>query len=151
MQGSARPIHCWSALVQPCQQWLEGGLWSPESAAVHGIEPEILLEQGRPPEQICDRLNALLAPASVVVTDAPLHDQDWLDSLLRAAGREQLFTLREFDALTGSLDAGQGRRLAHLLDRSPIPHRAGADALRLASALMEAAVGHPPEVRWLNP
>jgi hypothetical protein len=41
--------------------------------------------------------------------------------------------------------------LAHLLDRSPIPHRAGADALRLASALMEAAVGHPPEVRWLNP
>jgi len=82
---------------------------------------------------------------------APLHDQDWLDSLFRAAGREQLFTLREFDALTGSLDAGQGRRLAHLLDRSPIPHRAGADALRLASALMEAAVGHPPEVRWLNP
>jgi len=51
---------------------------------------------------------------------APRYDQDWLDTLIREARREQLFTLYDFDALTGGLNPDQYRRLVYLLDRTHV-------------------------------
>jgi len=107
-------------------------------------------QQGRDVADVCDCLNVLLGSKTIVATDAPRYDQDWLDTLFVAAGREQLFTLYDFDALTGGLGADQYRHLVYLLDRARVPHRAGPDALRLASKLMEAHLGYPPRVEDLG-
>jgi DNA polymerase III epsilon subunit-like protein len=144
--GAARPIQTWSTMIRPTQAWLNAGLWSSASAAVHGIPLEIIVQQGHAVEDVCDWLNALLGSKTIVTTDAPRYDQDWLDTLFREAGREQLFTLYDFDVLTGGLNPDQYRHLVYLLDRTHVPHRAGADALRLASKLMEAHLGYPPRV-----
>jgi DNA polymerase III epsilon subunit-like protein len=135
--GAARPIQTWSTMIRPTQGWLDVGLWSPASAAVHGISLETIMQQGYAVEDVCDWLNALLGSKTIVATDAPRYDQDWLDTLFREANREQLFTL-------------QYRHLVYLLDRTRVPHRAGADALRLASKLMEAHLGYPPRVEDLG-
>lgn len=144
IQGAKQPIRTWSALIQPAPQWRKAGLWSPESADVHKIQRETLEREGRPVDEVCEWLNAVLARAAVVVTDAPLHDQSWLDTLFRAGNREQLFTLSDFDALTGVLDADQYRRMVELLEGAASLHRAGLDALRLAASLVEAHLGFPP-------
>lgn len=148
--GAAQPIQTWSAMIRPTSTWRDAGLWSPASAAVHGIPLEMLMQQGHAVEEVCDWLNALLGSRTIVATDAPRYDQDWLDALFREAGREQLFTLYDFDVLTGGLNPDQYRHLVYLLDRSHVPHRAGADALRLASKLMEAHLGYPPRVEDLG-
>lgn len=131
-------------MIRPTEAWLSSGLWSPASAGVHGISLERLEQQGHAVEDVCDWLNALLGSRTIVATDAPRYDQDWLDTLFKAAGREQRFTLYDFDMLTGGLGPDQYRQLVYLLDRDHAPHRAGSDALRLASKLMEAHRGYPP-------
>lgn len=89
-------------------------------------------------------LNALLGSRTIVASDAPRYDQDWLDTLFMAAGREQQFRLCDFERLTADFSPDQHRQLAYLLSRAPVPHRAGPDAVRLASKLMEAHLGYPP-------
>lgn len=150
IRGSTQPIRTWSRLIRPTALWRESGLWWPESAALHGISLDMLEQEGEPIHVVCDLLNAVLARAAVVVTDAPLYDQDWLDTLFRAGDREQLFTLQDFDLLTGGLDPDQYRRMVGLLDRAKAPHRAGPDALRLAATLLEAHCGSPPQVEEWN-
>ena len=144
VQDAGHPIRTWSTMIRPTEEWLDEGLWSPASACVHGISLKALEEQGHAVEAVCDWLNAILGTRTIVATDAPRYDQDWLDTLFRAARREQLFTLHDFDLLTGGLGADQYRHLVHLLDRDRAPHRAGPDALRLASKLMEAHRGYAP-------
>lgn len=143
VRGGSAIVSNWAALVRPTQLWMDVGLWSEQSAAVHGISFETLLEAGRAPADVCDWLNALLGFKTLVVSDAPMYDQDWLNTLFRAAGREQLFTLHSFEVATVDFVADQHRQLRHLLRRAPIPHRAGADALRLAAALLEVHLGCP--------
>lgn len=96
--------------------------------------------------QVFDRLNALFGLRAVVTSDAPRYDQDWLDTLFKAAGREQQFTPYDFEILTADFSSNQHRQLACLLGRAPVPHRAGPDALRLTSKLMETHLAYPP--RW---
>lgn len=144
VEGATQPIRLWSTLVRPTRAWLSDGFWSPASARVHGLPLETIKQQGHAVEDVCDWLNDLLKSATIVATDAPRYDQDWLDTLFRAAGREQLFTLYHFEVLTSGLSADQHRHLGYLLDRAPTPHRAGPDAFRLASKLMEAHLGYPP-------
>lgn len=144
VQGPARTIAIGSSLIRPAEAWLRDGVWSAASAAVHGISLELAMNQGHRVEYVCDWLNAFLGERTVVATDAPRYDQDWLDTLFRAAGREQQFTLYNFEILTADFSSDQHRHLAYLLSRAPVPHRAGPDALRLASKLMEAHLGYPP-------
>lgn len=143
------PILAWSSLVRPTRAWLDTGLWSPSSAAVHGIPLEDLQREGRTPDEVCDRLNGLLGKGTIVVTDAPRYDQDWLDTLFSAGDREQQFRLYDFEVLTGGLNPDQYRHFVYLLDRVRVPHRAGPDALRLASVLLEAHLGYSPRVEIL--
>ena len=144
IQDAGHPIRTWSTMIRPTEAWLNDGLWSPASACVHGISLESLEEQGHAVEDVCDWLNALLGTRTIVTTDAPRYDQDWLDTLFKAADRGQLFTLYDYDLLIGGLGADQYRHFVYLLDRSQAPYRAGFDALRLASTLMEAHRGYPP-------
>ncbi|MFC7535926.1 hypothetical protein ACFQPG_00925 [Sphingomonas sp. GCM10030256] len=144
IQPAGHPIRTWSAMIRPTEAWLSNGLWSPASAGVHGISLETLGQQGYAVEHVCDWLNNLLGSKTIVATDAPRYDQDWLDTLFKAASREQRFTLYDFEMLTGGLGPDQYRQLVYLLERDQVPHRAGPDALRLASKLMEAHRGYPP-------
>ena len=80
--------------------------------------------------------------STLVATDAPRSDQDWLDRLSSAADKKQQFTIYPFKVLTHGFSADQHRHLAYLLKRAPIPHRAAPDALRPATKLMEAHLGY---------
>lgn len=144
IQGGTQPLQSWLTMIRPTRAWLNDGFWSPASARVHGLPIETIKQQGHAVEDVCDWLNGLLKSTAIVATDAPSYDQDWLDTLFRAAGREQLFTLYHYEVLTSGLSPDQHRHLGYLLNRDPIPHRAGPDALRLASKLMEAHLGYPP-------
>ena len=150
IRPGAHPVLSWSTIIRPTQEWLDDGLWSSASAAVHGIPRESLEQHGHSVQEVCDWLNALLGSRTIVATDAPRYDQDWLDTLFKAADREQQFTLHHFEVLTGGLNADQHRHLAYLLGRAIVPHRAGPDALRLATKLMEAHLGYPPRVEGVD-
>lgn len=150
IQAVGKPILSWSTLIRPTEAWRRDGEWSPASAAVHGISMETIEEEGHPVELVCDWVNALLGGRTIVASDAPRYDQDWLDTLFRAADREQLFTLYDFGMLMGSLNPDQITHLSHLLHWAKVPHRAGPDALRLASKLMEAHLGYPPRTEVLE-
>lgn len=147
IEGTAKPIQTWSSLIMPTNDWETNGLWSLHSQAVHGITIERLRREGRSVDFACHRLNALLRPAVAVVTDAPMYDQAWLDRLFDSAGKEQQFVTYDFERLAGYLNAEEHRQFLHLLRRSVAPHRAGPDALRLASAVLEARLGYRPQVR----
>jgi len=151
VRDPTRIIEVGASLIRPTEAWLRNGLWSDASAAVHGIPLELAAGDGYEVEQVCDWLNALLGSRTIVASDAPRYDQDWLDTLFRAAGREQRFTLYNFEILTADFSSDQHRQLAYLLSRAPVPHRAGPDALRLASRLMEAHLGYPPRSEPLEP
>ena len=138
----AKPVGTWSSLIQPTEEWLSSGHWSPGSAQVHGISVGQLQRNGQPAPQVCAQLNALLKGA-IVVTDAPTFDQPWLDRLFAAADAEQSFIVRNLDLVADSLPPDERRQFSHLLRRNPAPHRAEADAFRLAAMLLEARLGYP--------
>lgn len=150
IQPAGHPIRTWSTMIRPTEAWLSEGLWSSASAGVHGIPLDLLQQEGHVIGDVCDWLNAILSTRTIVATDAPRYDQDWLDTLFKAAGREQRFILYDYDLLTGALGSDQYRHFVYLLDRDPAPHRAGPDALRLASRLMEAHLGYPPRAEPLE-
>jgi hypothetical protein len=149
VRGSTRTIATGSALIRPDAAWLRDGLWSGASEAVHGISQDYAIRKGLPPRHVCDWLNNLLGSKTIIATDAPRYDQDWLDTLFQAAGRDQRFTLYNFEILTADFSSDQHRQLSYLLRRAPVPHRAGPDALRLASTLMEVHLGYPPRTEPL--
>ena len=143
VRGPSEPIGVGAKLIQPTTDWIETGVWSKSSEAVHGIPLDLLKQQGEEVGVVCDWLNRLLGSNTVVATDAPRYDQDWLDTLFEAAGREQKFRIFDFQVLTRDFSADQHRHLAYRLRHDRVPHRAAADALRLASVLMETHWGHP--------
>ena len=143
IRGPSEPIGVGAKLIRPTTDWIEAGVWSKSSEAVHGIPLEVVKREGEPVEQVCDWLNGLLGSNTIVATDAPRYDQDWLDTLFEAAGREQKFRIFDFQVLTRDFSADQHRHLAYRLRHDRIPHRAAADDLRLASVLMETHWGHP--------
>lgn len=144
VQGPSEPIGIGAKLIRPTAQWLETGDWSQSAEAVHGIPLELVQREGEPVGNVCDWLNGLLGRDTIVATDAPRYDQDWLDTLFAAAGREQKFRIFDFQVLTRDFSADQHRHLAYLLGRDFPPHRAAGDAGRLASRLMETYWGYPP-------
>jgi DNA polymerase III epsilon subunit-like protein len=147
---AAKPVETWSSLIQPAKEWLSSGHWSPSSAQVHGISIGQLQRDGYPAPKVCAQLNALLKGATVV-TDAPTFDQPWLDRLFAAAEAEQTFVVRHLDFVADSLLPDERRQYSHLLRRSKAPHRAEADAFRLAAMLLEARLGYPPQRRAAVP
>ena len=147
VRGPSEPIAVGAKLIRPTKEWLDTGVWSKSSEAVHGIPLELLQRDGQSVEDVADWLNALLGSNTIVATDAPPFDRDWLDTLFSGAGREQKFRIVDVQVLTRDFSADQHRHMAHLLGKDAPPHRAADDALRLASKLMETHWGHPPRFK----
>ena len=147
VHGRSEPIGVGAKLIRPTKEWLDTGVWSKSSEAVHSIKLKRVQREGEPVEEVCDWLNGLLGADTIVATDAPRYDQDWLDTLFAAAEREQKFRIFDFQMLTRDFSADQHRHLAYRLGKDAPPHRAAEDAMRLASKLMETHWGHPPRFK----
>lgn len=143
VQGPSDPIGVGARLIQPDIAWLKRGVWSKSSEAVHGLSLEHIKREGEAVEDVCDWLNGFLGANTIVASDAPRYDQDWLDTLFAAAKREQMFRIFDFEVLTRDFGVDQHGHLSYLLRKTKAPHRAAADAWRLASKLMETHWGFP--------
>jgi hypothetical protein len=143
-----------SFLIRPHETWDFGTGWSAHSAALHGIAPALLEAEGLSVDEACTRLDQA-THRRLVVSDAPQHDDWWLDCLYAAAGREKPWAVGDVERLYGGLaqeaglDSAEAARLLTRIEQIyPHPHRAGPDALRLAKAARTLA---DPEFRaWLH-
>lgn len=130
-------------LIRPPRRWLSALVWDEVSAAVHGIPLNRLLGEGTPIRQVADRVRIALSGVSVY-SDAPHHDQVWLDLLMHCAGHpapriEPIETLWATALPAGPATVDLAERAAALVALvtaaeagagQPV-HRARADVLRL--------------------
>jgi DNA polymerase III epsilon subunit-like protein len=141
-------------LVRPTSDWTLHGHWDPRAEALHGITPEQLSAQGRPPQQVAQQMNRVLASRELF-SDSAL-DEAWLRQVFDEAGLEPAFTIRRFDAirLIVQLAAGRGitkgrfasaQREAQRL--APRTHRAEPDARHLAT-LWHIVSMRTPRRKW---
>ena len=118
-------------LIRRDPGWAED--WSHESATVHGIHREELA-RAEAAESIARRYAQILS-GRIVISDAPEFDQHWLDRLLRLLPEPPWIKVMDFDQLVHVALSHEGQRAVYRhLTRTRAPHRAGADAARLAAA-----------------
>jgi hypothetical protein len=88
-------IRSW--LIRPEPTWLH---WSEQAQALHGITPAFLEEQGMAAKTVARQLNqCLLETDGLVYSDAVHWDEDWLNTLFRAAGETREFHILSIDDL----------------------------------------------------
>lgn len=129
------PILLWSTLIRPAWNWSLNGHWSRRSEGVHGI-PQAELANGKDPSEVARILNDRVS-ARVAWCDGGPYDAYWLRTLYAAAGCAPSFSLMDLGALFIGRP-GLSERLDAFLERTPAPHRAGKDVLRLLRALASA-------------
>jgi hypothetical protein len=132
------PIFGWSTLIRPIDEWRQYGHWSPVSAKVHGIRGGDLLAHGHSPQQVAAALNDSLSSGSVVWCDGGPYDAQWIQALFKAGGVKPAFTLGDWHRLASMLGRAIRERALIGLERSPMRHRARADAEGLLLALAHA-------------
>lgn len=78
--GWSNPQGNESHLLNPyaVERWLD---WDFCAQAVHGISRKLCRENGKHPTWVCQRLNRLFPPGSVIYADGGPFDQFWLDQL----------------------------------------------------------------------
>lgn len=107
--------------------------WSAASARIHGIERSVL-NAAPAATEVASRISWYLRDM-IVVSDAPEFDGRWLLKLTRTVDRDLVIPIHDFDdLLAASCDRRGLERAYAMLDQLPHPHRAGADAARLAHA-----------------
>lgn len=117
-----------SAIIAPRPDWAVNA-WSEAAAEVHGISLHAA-RAGIAADAVAAETDAFAGHE--VLSNNPRWDQLWLDRL--RADRPAI-PVRSFRAaITERLDAVEADAVALALFRSRAPHRAGADALRLAEA-----------------
>jgi hypothetical protein len=117
-----------SAIIAPRPDWPLHA-WSEAAADVHGISLRAA-RAGIDADRVAAETDAFAD--FEVVSDNPRWDQMWLDRL--RAGRPMI-PVRSLKAVIGErLDAVEADAVALALFRTRAPHRAGADARRLAEA-----------------
>jgi hypothetical protein len=125
-----RVVHV-SELIRRDPSWTPD--WSHESEAVHGIRQGVL-DHTAPAVCVAGRFAGLLR-GHTVVSGAPEFDGRWLTRLLELSPQAPDVRVVDFDALLHFALSHEGQRAAYQhLARTPSPHRAGADAARLATA-----------------
>ena len=83
-------------LIRPPQKWIDGGGWSRESEAMHGISLDTLLKDGVPVELVAKRAaDALSSEGAVACSDQPAFDGFWMRLLLDAGGEKRTVRLLE--------------------------------------------------------
>lgn len=71
-----------SHLIKPAPEWTD---WSDEAEAIHKIRREQLIAEGRPHDELAQRMIDMLS-GHALYASAPSWDGQWLSKLLRAAG-----------------------------------------------------------------
>jgi hypothetical protein len=107
--------------------------WSEGAARCHGIAADTI-RSGRPAASIAadtERFRDF-----TVVSDNPRWEQCWLDKLRAGRSPIEVRSLRSVAA--SRLSEDEANAFALNLFRSEAPHRAGADAARLAGAWLAA-------------
>lgn len=134
--GSDGPVHVWSSLIQPARNWIAGQDWDAAAESVHHIAASSLA-QGQTTLEIAQTLNQVIGLAGHAYCDGGYYDAMWMERLFKAAGCAATFELWDMSRLFVS-DPRRFRCFTALLDEKPPPHRAGDDAARLCSALVQA-------------
>lgn len=126
-----------SSLIAPRRSWSMQH-WCAGAERCHGIAADALAG-GRPADLVAADTDALAG--FHIVSDNPRWDQVWLDRL--RAGRTPLTVHPLRQAVAGRLAPRAADAFAMALLRSRAPHRAGADAARLAAAWLQAETALP--------
>lgn len=141
-------VEGWSCswLIRPHQDWEDWG-WTQEAQALHGLDRSTLVQKGLD----VDAVLALLSDAAIgrrVVADSRI-DQQWLDTLAAATGRPTPFLIEHVSAIIAErhADDAQVHEAVAIADRRcPTRHRAGTDALWLATMLAHLPAAAPPQI-----
>ncbi len=127
-----------SQLIRPDPGWSEDH-WSLQSAAIHGI-PRRDLDAAPKARKVAEWTMDQMA-GRIAVSDAPGYDSRWLTMLLRIIDPQPRVRIVDFDQLVAMTYDYEGvRRVYQKLDAMPVPHRAAADAERLARAFIAGKI-----------
>ncbi|MEY8802006.1 hypothetical protein AB9K35_16980 [Leisingera sp. XS_AS12] len=125
------------SLIRPHKSW-DQAIWSPYAQAIHGIARESLEDAPAAQSVARSMLEILSVPGTVVVSDSPRNDQPWLDRLMATCGAAgQIRIISIWEALNGRTEQENIARMKDWLKANKGPHRAAADARRLAQAVIE--------------
>ncbi|WP_428623420.1 hypothetical protein [Sedimenticola sp.] len=116
-------------IIKPPHHWT---FWDKDAEAIHGISRQLLLERGRPPKEVADKLNRLLQ-GKKVYTDAWAHDVSWIGKLYDLCGMPQLFALDSLRSLISEQQVllWHPTKTAVIAEMKLARHRASSDALIL--------------------
>ena len=129
-------VQTWSSLIRPAADWSFSD-WSTQSAAVHGIAFEDLLDAPTVPTVVYNLV--LLLEGKTLVSDAPEFDVRWLSRLLRANGHATVPTVEDYHHISFAQFSGFALDMLYeSLERHSAPHRAGPDSARLIKAWRKA-------------
>jgi hypothetical protein len=140
-----KPVHSWSTLICPTEDWLQHGDWSKASRAVHGIS-QSELKTGPRPQEVAQALNEALSSSGVAWCDGGPYDAQWARTLFKAVGLKPAFSLCDWHSLLLRLESEARERALRWLETTPSKHRAQEDAEHLVLALAHAVsieVGPP--------
>ncbi|MCW8944460.1 MAG: hypothetical protein OQL27_06775 [Sedimenticola sp.] len=124
-------------IICPPDEWT---YWDKSAEAVHGITRELLLDKGKSPNEVADKLNQLLQ-GTKIYTDAWSHDISWIGKLYDLTDIPQLFSL---DSLRGLMTEQQAA-LWHptkeqvIAELHLVRHRASTDAFILQETFRRTA------------
>ena len=127
------------ALIRPRADWPLSS-WSERAEQVHGLCLAQLEAAGYPAENVAAATDALAGVD--LVSNNPHWDAYWL-ARLRGPERPALRVRLLRGVAAARLDAAAADRFALALLRRTAPHRAGADAMQLATAWAEALAPNP--------
>jgi hypothetical protein len=126
--GPKHPIRAWSSLIQPTLEWARDGDWQPESEPVHNIQRAELAEAPTAAE-VFDTLTRIVRIGSIAFCDGGRHDSHWLQRLVRAAQGQSTIVLAHWDFACLPFSERQMGRYLDFRNETPVPHRAGPDAI----------------------
>jgi hypothetical protein len=94
---STGEIQSESHLIKPPLHWDMQPVWDPDAEKLHGISLKELLAHGRPPFEVAQRMNEVLAGRELF-SDGPADDERWLRIIFDEAGLDPTFTIRRTHA-----------------------------------------------------
>lgn len=83
------------SLIAPAPTWEH---WDPSAEALHGLSRERLISHGKPPEEVCQSLNALLK-GKTLYSDGWTVDYPWIRTLFYAGREEMKFSVSAIEML----------------------------------------------------
>lgn len=129
-----------SWIIRPHDDWA-GWSWTAEAEALHGLSRDRVMREGVPAYQVMRELEDAVQARRFVADSA--IDQYWMDVLARAAGAKPPridHVSRVFDEW-GVSEEAVSRAIRHADACGAIRHRAGGDALWLATVIDHVRAG----------